>query len=187
MSLSRSACWRTAPTRTPRTERVACRCTRPPTAATSSSRASCCRAPRSPVRRTAPDAAPSTTHARTATPRSRSCWQVPTRLKGCYQPLVRLRARCVVAGNGEDHDLVGAVAPRHRLELLAHPPRSADDRPGALSRDVFALCGGVWVARGFFGRGHRGIDVECHVQPPQVDRLRQALGVAVVLAADGER
>src|ERR1044072_9516366 len=75
------------------------------------------------------------------------------------QPMIA-RARCVVAGNAQRPPLVGPVAPRHRLELLPPPPRSADDRSGALPGDVLALGGGVAVARGLLGRRDRGIDVE---------------------------
>src|SRR6266436_2202223 len=99
---------------------------------------------------------------------------------------IRRPPALVVAGDRDDHDLVGGKALLQLQELFAHLARIAEHQPRALLLDVGALLQRVAVASGFLERRHRRVDALRHVQAPEIDARGKALGFGASLRADHE-
>src|SRR6266568_8852815 len=99
---------------------------------------------------------------------------------------VRSPPALVVAGDGDDHDLVGGKLLFQFEEFPAHFARVAEHQARALLFDVGALLQRVAVSLGFLESRHRRVDALRHVQAPEIDARREALGLGPGLRADHE-
>src|SRR6266581_2329751 len=99
---------------------------------------------------------------------------------------VRSPPALVVAGDRDDHDLVGGKLLLQLQEFLAHFARVAEHQARALLSDVGALLRRIAVAASFFEGGHGRVDALRHVQAPEIDARREALGLGAGLRADHE-
>src|SRR5258706_778697 len=99
---------------------------------------------------------------------------------------IRSAPALVVAGDGDDHQLVGRELFLQLQQLFPHLSRIAVHQARALLLDVGALLQGVAVRPRFLERRHGRVDALRHVQAPKVDACGEALGLGTGLRADHE-
>ncbi len=85
----------------------------------------------------------------------------------------------MIVDGGDDHQFVGLACRDHRLQLLQHRRRAADEQPRAVARDGGALAVRIGIGQRLLDAGQRQILAAIPAQAIEIHRRREALGLGV--------